>query len=1130
MSDDTHTVEGPTSPMRPSLGQPGDLVAGRYKLGALLGAGGMGRVFQAEHTTTGGMLAVKLARGGEDAYARFASEARTTASLLHPNIVRLFDFGRGGELLYLAMEYVPGNTLRALLQDAGALPWRRAAALVEQILMALGYAHEQGVVHRDIKPANVLVTHFLGRDDFVRVVDFGIAHALRDTTATLGPTGTPAYMAPEQWLGAATPASDLYALGCVTYALLTGAPPFQGSIEALRHHHAHTLPAPLPGPLAGWVARLLSKDPERRPTALEALEALRALMSPDRAPPGTTHRALPVYRGAFVGRQRALEALDRMEAAGATCVTLVGPAGVGKSRLAVEWAVRRAADHDAVAFCGLADAGTRDAAFAALAQTLGVQLGASDPVEALGQALARRGRALLVLDNLEGLTELLRPALEAWRDAAPEALLLITSRQAVAMAGESLLRLEPLTPPPEEARDPEALRSNDAVELFVRRAQDAHPGWRWEADGAGEVAALVRELDGLPLALELAAARLRVLSVAQLRARLDARLALLKKRGDARHGTLTLALDVSWALLEPDERDAFTRCAVFQGAFSLEDAEAVLRDVGAVDLLEALVDRSLLRVQDTARGPRFSMYAFVQAYARHRLTQTPALATDAAARHLTRVAALGTREALAGLERDRETLARLGEALENLEAGRRWGLEHGHHEEAARCVAALGEYLYRQGPVGRGRAVVGEALAALASDAPARPRLLFLAGKLAWSAGAGEEAAALYQEGLQACAEVTDRVSEASLHYGVGVLHRLAGRMDEAVVSYEASLRCAREAGSEARQGWALMGLSVVRRITGDATGSIALLEQALAHSRSARDARLEGSALHVLGTSLESQGRSGPSAGCFERAVECARQTGDRRLESAALVGLGRACELQGRFTDATRSHRACLALAREAGDRWLEGAALAGLGRTQVALGRTAEADRSLRDAATLALQTGDVNLVGWIRCAQADLALLTDHPEAAALRAQAALDAAAETEDLSLRGLALCVLGHAAALLDQDTGDAHLRDAAALADDLDEPPLALQAALRRATVALQRDDPGEALEVLQGAVRADACPPTLALERDLLLALCDPAAATPSELERRALAMGLAPEARCMQLLRRLKRSIKTARSHT
>ncbi|MEO1270504.1 MAG: protein kinase, partial [Myxococcota bacterium] len=983
MSDET-TLNGAANPITPSPGQEGDLIAGRYRLKGLLGAGGMGRVFEAEHTATGGQLAVKLTHGGDDAMARFASEARTTASLLHPNIVRLFDFGRDSHthMLFLAMEYVPGRTLKTLLADLGVLPWRRAATILEQLLMALGYAHARGIVHRDIKPSNILITHFLGREDFVRLVDFGIAHALRD--APQEQAGTPAYMAPEQWRGASTTASDLYALGCVAYALTAGSPPFQGSIEALHHHHHHTQPTPLTGPLSAWTARLLVKDPKARPTALEALTTLRALTSHSEPSSVATHAHLPIYRDAFVGRHDALAALDRLETTGASCITLLGPAGVGKSRLAVEWAQRRAADHDSVAFCGLADVTTVDGACAAIAQTLEVRLGAGDPAHTLGETLARRGRMLLVLDNMETLAETLRPVLTAWQDAAPETLLFTTSRTALRLDGESVLPLEPLGLPSEQERDPKTLRSSDAVTLLVRRAQNAHTGWRWDAQDPQEVAALVRELDGLPLAIELAAARLRLLTVPQLRARLGARLALLKGQGDGRHATLTSALDVSWDLLDDQARATFTQCAVFQGGFTLEAAEAVLNaPIETVHRLETLVDQSLMQVRDTAHGPRFTMYAFVHDYARHH--QDPEHTQTISSRHLAHMAALGSEDTLAGLERNRETLALLGHEWDNLEAARRWGLDHGHHHDAALCSLALGEYVYRQGPVSRGQAVVEEALAALPDDAPTRPRLHFLGGKLAWSAGDADRATQHYEAGLAVCAVVDDPVSEASLHYGLGVLDRLGGRMDEAVHRYERSLQCAAAAGSETRQGWALMGLAVVRRIQGDGAQAATLLDRSLGHSRASGDARLEGSVLHVLGTLLESQGQPGPAAGCFEQAVECARQTGDRRMESAALMGLGSALEQQGQLNGAAQYHRDCLTLAREAGDRWLEGAALAGLGHVQTALGHLTSADRTLREAASVARHIGDINLVGWVRCTQSDLALLTDHPATAQQQAQ-------------------------------------------------------------------------------------------------------------------------------------------------
>ncbi|MEL6180255.1 MAG: serine/threonine-protein kinase, partial [Myxococcota bacterium] len=280
-SDNNTTL--PPSKEGPQLLAPdadvGRIIAGRYRLSKVLGRGGMGTVYLATHTTTGGAVAVKVLRARllnqPQALERFELEARNTACLHHPNVVRVFDFGNDRGVLFLTMEYIPGRSLAAVLGAETALPWQRSVSILEQVLMGLwaAHAHERQIVHRDIKPANILLTDHAGQHDVVKVVDFGISHALMDTGgAQATPIGSPQTMAPEQWMGQSIDVrTDLYAVGCTAYMMLSGKPPFpQPQLAELRSAHLSTPPPPLsahggdgtiPAPLAAWVERMMAKDP-----------------------------------------------------------------------------------------------------------------------------------------------------------------------------------------------------------------------------------------------------------------------------------------------------------------------------------------------------------------------------------------------------------------------------------------------------------------------------------------------------------------------------------------------------------------------------------------------------------------------------------------------------------------------------------------------------------------------------------------------------------------------------------------------------------------------------------------------------------------------------------------------------
>jgi eukaryotic-like serine/threonine-protein kinase len=285
---------------------------GRYRLVRQLGAGGMGEVWEADDTVLGRRVALKVLvqELANDARAtrRFVREARATAKLTHPNVTRVYDFGRDGDLPYLVMELLEGDTLADRLAG-GPLPPAEAARICAAVADALDAAHSRGIVHRDVKPANVLLTS-AGE---VKVMDFGIAAAADETQSTTGSGlyGTAAYVSPERAAGqAATPAADLYSLGAVLYELLTGRPPFVGDAPVLVvRAHLHERPRPV-RELAPWVpTRLataceaaLAKDPTQRPSSAAALAIrLRAADSGPAAPvPGSagarTTRLRPTLR------------------------------------------------------------------------------------------------------------------------------------------------------------------------------------------------------------------------------------------------------------------------------------------------------------------------------------------------------------------------------------------------------------------------------------------------------------------------------------------------------------------------------------------------------------------------------------------------------------------------------------------------------------------------------------------------------------------------------------------------------------------------------------------------------------------------------------------------------------------
>jgi hypothetical protein len=262
-------------------------LSGRYVLGEQIARGGMGAVYRARDVTLERVVAIKLL--GEHVaddprfVERFRREARAAAALTHPNIASVYDYGEEGERAYIVMELVEGDDLAAIL-SAGRLALSRARHIAAQACDALGHAHRAGLVHRDVKPANVIV----GRDDHVKVTDFGIARAAGDTTLTAvgSVLGTAAYMSPEQASGAEVgPSSDVYSMGIVLYEMLTGAPPFDADtpVALALKHVSEDVPAPsvrspeVPDELDRVVERATNRRPELRyPNGTEMAGALRS--------------------------------------------------------------------------------------------------------------------------------------------------------------------------------------------------------------------------------------------------------------------------------------------------------------------------------------------------------------------------------------------------------------------------------------------------------------------------------------------------------------------------------------------------------------------------------------------------------------------------------------------------------------------------------------------------------------------------------------------------------------------------------------------------------------------------------------------------------------------------------------
>ena len=603
----------------------------------------------------------------------------------------------------------------------------------------------------------------------------------------------------------------------------------------------------------------------------------------------TAPSSLPWIGDRYVGRQALFQEVHALIEGGARLVSLVGAAGVGKSRLALELCTRSA--RSGIVHVPIGDVRGLPAFLGAVCGALGVPPAGGGAVDRLHDALSRRGPTLLWLDDLDSAGDEAIAAIAAWIRSFDSVSVLATARRALDLPGERAVAVEPFD-------------DDDAFALFVERSV------RSDFDPAA-VRTLVRELDGLPLAIELAAARTASHSVEQLLQRLPQRLRLLQRRdGTARHRSMAAALDVSWDLLGPHERTALARCAVFCGGFDLAAAEAVLDDgtdgdaPWAPDLVEALVRHHLVRVV----GPRYALPDSVAAYAADRLAGDPAAERAAQIAHGRAYARLGEPDDLDALRAHAVTPTSAAAEAANLEAACKRAVQRGDADIAAPTALALAVIRSRIGPYDAG-------IAALRAAAP-------LGGS-----------------------------REIEIQIALGKMLDLAAD-PSADATLEDALGAARAAGNRRLEARAALTLADARegRPVAD---RLADLRRIRSLARRAGDLRTEASATISAGTiALPSDD---PHATLLE-GLQMALRIGDRWLELRALLSLGRLEHNRGRFAACEERYADALSLARELGDRRGEAVGLGGLSNA-VRLSDPARAATCLRAALLLFRRIGDI-----------------------------------------------------------------------------------------------------------------------------------------------------------------------------
>jgi predicted ATPase len=567
----------------------------------------------------------------------------------------------------------------------------------------------------------------------------------------------------------------------------------------------------------------------------EAFAALAAELTDEASALGDSSRfVLPAEASSFVGRQRELTELEALLDR-TRLLTLCGTGGVGKTRLALELARSAESSFDAGAvFVELAAVADSPLVVDAVAAALDVRpLPAQDLIDALTDFLAPR-RLLLVLDNCEHVLGASATLADAILRAAPGLTILATSREPLRNPGEIVFRVPSLAiPHPDRQLEPRRLAGYEAVSLFIERATAAAPGFVLDDSNAADVARICLRLDGLPLALELAAARLGALSPAAISERLDDRFRLLRSGSHAaptRQQTLTATLKWSHDLLESDERMLLRRLATFSGGFELEAVEDVCAsaDLPApeiADVLGRIVEKSLVGVDHGERGHRYRLLETVRLYARARLEEAgelPALAERHGQWALT-LARRGT--GLRRLERER---ANLRSAFDTL-------LAHDPTDALRLCVALTSFWLVRI-ELEEGKRRFAEALAAAQDRTLLRAEALLNAATMDFRSGTLARGTQLVEESLAIADELADPQAEWRALQFLGELGVASDEADVAVPWFERALALARAEGFAAAEALGVHSLGVTAWMAADFARADELLSESVERFRNVED------------------------------------------------------------------------------------------------------------------------------------------------------------------------------------------------------------------------------------------------------------------------------------------------------
>ena len=714
----------------------------------------------------------------------------------------------------------------------------------------------------------------------------------------------------------------------------------------------------------------LEKEPELVARMMELAAAARRETSPEALPPSTGRDAatlpnnLPLQLTSFIGRAREIFELTQLSTH-YRLVTLTGLGGCGKTRLALRVAKEVLPTYpDGVWLVEFAPLGESVLIPQTLASVLGIQETRDYPVSTVLREFLRPRQLLLILDNCEHLIADVAAVAETLLRTCPHLHILATSRETLNVSGEITFRVPPLRLPSLGwVHSLERVAEAEAVKLFVERARASLPSFTLTEQNAAAVAQICARLDGIPLAIELAAARIRLLQPEQIAARLDDRFSLLTtspRDFPARHRTLQAVMDWSYSLLEREEQQLLNRLSVFACSFSLEGVEAICGVTGDqeenIDLLARLVDKSLAVAEQDEGGMRYRLLETVRQYAKACVVETgeEAALRERHARFYLALAENAEPKIL-GSERT-GALKQIDRVYDDLRAALGWARLAGEGELALRLVGALFWFWHFRGYISEGRSLAEETIKACGERVgPGNSRQMTALGKALWSAGI--------------MAWIQGDLAHAHKQYAAGIsLLRETAFLDEAE--------------NQRILAHALSNLGLVVLDEGELLQAYELTKEAVELARQWGTPWDLALLLYNFGEVTYARGDEASARPLLEESHQLFRQSGDKWGISIPAFLFGLIAGRQGDFAAARVHFEEALGLQREEGDAWGTVEALLLLGQAAQQLGDLRQAASCYEESLRLNTErVGDKSILVRTLYSLGNLALIQGHPERAA-----------------------------------------------------------------------------------------------------------------------------------------------------